>query len=177
MAKERRPASRTSKKRATSVKEKASSKKALRKKASGPQASGRARTTTRALDRSDGGAASLGGAKREWSLRVPAHTSTWAFLGRYERLKASFPDSPGVKLKTLAYWSAAPGATNDTAANDLALRLVDHFARRMFVPYEAGQNAATARQALFAIARKGDETVRALAHTVDDVFDFHGEAA
>lgn len=108
---------------------------------------------------------------------MPAHTSSWAFLARYEDLQQSFPKSPTVKLRVLSYWNDAASATNDTAANDLALRIDDHFANRMMVPYEPDHNLATARQAFMLIAREGDNTVHDLAEAVDEVFDFFGEDA
>jgi hypothetical protein len=111
----------------------------------------------------------------EWSLTIPAHTSTYAYLGRNEGLTAPFPDAKSVKLITLKYWNNAGDPSNLTGPRSLALRLDEYFTQQLFVAYEDKVNFPKAIEGLLEITIDGSKTVLDLALRADELYDFCGE--
>lgn len=111
----------------------------------------------------------------EWSLEVPAHTTTWSYLVHNEDLTASFPDAPTVKLITLKYWNNAGDPSNLTGPRSLALRLDEYFTQQLFVRYEDKINFPNAIEGLLEITMDGSKTVLDLALRVDDLYHIWGE--
>jgi len=112
----------------------------------------------------------------EWSLTVPAHTTTYSYLIHNEDLTVPFPDAKAVKLITLRYWNNAGDPSNLTGPRSLALRLDEYFTQQLFVPYEDKINFPKAIEGLLEITMDGSKTVLDLALRVDDLYDIWGEA-
>jgi hypothetical protein len=121
-------------------------------------------------------AAPAAGAKSAWSNNNLACVNTWAFLRSLEQLDAAFDEAKDVKTTGLAFYNpAASAGANELAAEALASMLSRQFVLGVGADFEAGYDQGRAVAAMKRDLVDRRMTVRHLAATVDEAYNFMGE--